>query len=211
MENCFVGYKRRKGENMSGTYDVNRLPGSGNMSASDKRYFYSRENMNKDRGQHQRMIKVILIVFFIILFLCVLHWAKLIKNRKGLDTWLGEYTYSEEFEHNNGESGYWVGYDIIIYKVDSKYYAELRGDGWFLQTKSLAYINGDKSSINIFFKETLPGDSLYGIVERYEEDTLMVTLTQQDGQLYSEWYALRQEHPVLCEDKGKIEGIYFVN
>lgn len=166
--------------------------------------------MNKVRGEHRLWIKVILIVSSIILFIIAVYWTKLMQNRKELDSWLGKYTYSEAFEHSSGEINYWVGFDMIIYKVDGKYYAELRGEGWFLQTKSLASIKGNENSIDIFFKETLPGDSLYGIAERYEEDELMVTLTRQGLELYSVWHVLRQEHPILCENKGEIEGIYFV-
>lgn len=166
--------------------------------------------MSKDSGKRRIWIKLIFIVLFIFLFVIVLYRVKLIQNRKELDTWLGKYTYSETFEHNGEEINYWVGYDLIIYKVDGQYYAELRGDGWFLQTKSLAYIKGNGNSIDIFFKETLPGDSLYGKTERYEEDELMVTLTHQGSELYSVWHVLRREHPIFCEYKGEIEGIYFV-
>lgn len=126
-----------------------------------------------------------------------------------LDTWTGQYIFSETFPHNSGEINYFVDYEIIIYKDDGRYYAELGGNGWFLQTRSLAYIEGSENSIDIIFKGTLPGDSLYGRVERYEADELILTLSYDGSELISTWHALRREHPVLIECEEEIKGNYF--
>ena len=126
-----------------------------------------------------------------------------------LDTWMGRYGFTDTFEHNSGEMHYFVDYEIIIYKDDGKYYAELEGNGWFLQTHSLAYIEGDKNSIDIIFKSSLPGDSLYGRVERYEEDELMLTFSYDGSELVTTWHVLRKEHPILIESEEEIKGIYF--
>lgn len=126
-----------------------------------------------------------------------------------LDIWMGRYGFTDTFEHNSGEINYFVDYEIIIYKDDGKYYAELEGNGWFLQTRSLAYVEGDENSIDIFFKSSLPGDSLYGIVERYEKDELMLTLSYDDSELISSWHVLRKEHPIFIESEEEIKGVYF--
>lgn len=85
----------------------------------------------------------------------------------------------------------------------------MEGNGWFLQTRSLAYIEGNENSIDILFKSSLPGDSLYGSAERYEEEELMLTLSYDGTQLISSWHALRNEHPVFIESVEEIKGIYF--
>ena len=149
------------------------------------------------------------VIIFIIILVAGICCHKTIYERKKLDVWTGEYVFSDTFEHNSGEMHYVVDYEIIIYRDDRKYYAELEGDGWFLQTRSLAYIEGDENSIDILFKSSLPGDSLYGRAERYEEDELMLTLSYDGSELISSWYALRNEHPIFIESEEEIKGIYF--
>ncbi|MDE7283960.1 MAG: hypothetical protein K2N85_10335 [Lachnospiraceae bacterium] len=134
--------------------------------------------------------------------------SSIYENNK-LDIWMGRYGFTDTFEHNSGEINYFVDYEIIIYKDYGKYYAELEGNGWFLQTRSLAYVEGDENSIDIIFKSSLPGDSLYGMVERYEEDELMLTLSYDDSELISSWHVLRKEHPIFIESVEEIKGIYF--
>ncbi|MBD5494205.1 MAG: hypothetical protein HDR12_07480 [Lachnospiraceae bacterium] len=166
------------------------------------------------------MKKVMQIVLVLMVLICIYGYAKSettislaqepnkYESNK-LDTWMGRYGFTDTFEHNSGEINYFVDYEIIIYKDDGKYYAELEGNGWFLQTRSLAYVEGDENSIDIIFKSSLPGDSLYGIVERYEEDELMLTLSYDDSELISSWHVLRKEHPIFTESEEEIKDIYF--
>lgn len=98
---------------------------------------------------------------------------------------------------------------MIIYRDDGKYYAELEGNGWFLQTRSLAYVVGNENSIDIIFRSSLPGDSLYVISERYKRNELLLTLTYNGSELQSTWHVLQGEEPVLSESGEKIEGVYF--
>lgn len=76
------------------------------------------------------------------------------------------------------------------------------------ETRSLGYVKGNENSIDIFFKEALPGDSLYEN-DRYKEDELLVVLSYADMELQTSWYAFRQEYPNLWEKEEGIEGIYF--
>jgi len=165
--------------------------------------------INKSFERNKDLIIKILIIFFLAIFVLLFYFVKVIDRRKELDGWLGKYDYAESYEHNSGEMKYVVDYDIIIFKDGKNYYAELCGNGWFLETRSLAYIKGDKNSIDIIFKQTLPGDSLYGVKERYDKDDLLITLTYDNSELQSSWYALQQEHPFLCDSEEQMEGTYF--
>ena len=162
--------------------------------------------MLKKERTHFKWIIVIIVLMILVVGICC---HKTIYERKKLDVWTGQYTFSDTFEHNSGEMNYFVDYELIIYRDDGKYYAELEGNGWFLQTRSLAYIEGNEKSIDILFKSSLPGDSLYGRAERYEEGELMLTLSYDGSELISTWCALRNEHPVFIESEEEIKGIYF--
>lgn len=166
------------------------------------------KSLEKNKGLIFLILKI-LIMLFVIIFLIGLFLVKETGKRDELDDWLGMYGYFEAFEHIDGVVNYTVNYEIIIYKDEQTYYAELRGNGWFLQTRSLAYVEGDENSINIIFKQTLPGDYLYGRVERYEKDELLITLTYEKSELISSWYALQHEYPVWWDSEEPMKGIYF--
>ena len=143
-------------------------------------------------------------------------YRKIERNSDDLDIWLGAYSYSElyKFDDENVD----VEFGLIIYKVDGNYYAEFKNSGYslrtqdysvLLQSRSLAYIKGNGESIDIYFKRTLPGDSLFGISERYKSNELLLTLTYSDSGLQSTWHALQVEEPVQGGSQEKMEGIYF--
>lgn len=170
--------------------------------------------MGHEKVLLQRVVAVLLVLMALY---SLFNYGRTIENRKELDTWLGIYGYSEIY--GDDEERTQLDFDIIIYKVDNNYYAEFENRGYvfypksyelFLETRSLAYIKGDEDFIDIFFKGNLPGDSLYGIEKRYKEDELMLTLTRKEDGIYSTWYVLKQEHPVLCENGGATEGIYYM-
>ena len=137
-------------------------------------------------------------------------------NVKELDTWLGRYSYSELYKFDNENVD--VNFELIIYKDDGNYYAEFKNIGYslrkkdysvLLQSRSLAYIKGDEESIDIYFRQTLTGDSLYGISERYKKNELLLRRTTSDSELQTLWYELQEEEPVLGESEEKVQGVYF--
>lgn len=164
---------------------------------------------NEHRKIRRACFAVMIIILFFVILMAGVYFQKTIYESKKLDVWTGQYVYSDAFEHNSGEISYCVDYEIIIYRDDGRYYAELEGNGWFLQTRSLAYIEGNENSIDIIFKNTLPGDSLYGREDRYEADELMLTLVYDGSELITAWHALRREHPVYIESTEEIKGNYF--
>lgn len=164
---------------------------------------------SKNAEKERTHFKWIPVIIFSMILAAGIYCQKTIYQRKKLDIWIGEYVFSDMFEHNSGEINYCVDYEIIIYRDGGRYYAELEGNGWFLQTRSLAYIEGDENSIDILFKSSLPGDSLYGVAERYETDELMLTLSYDGSELISTWHVLRKEHPIFSESEEEIKGSYF--
>lgn len=133
-----------------------------------------------------------------------------IHRNHSLDSWIGDYYYIETFPHGQDEDfNYFIGYEISIYKENGKYYAKDENDGWFTQTRTLAKVVGNKNRIDIIFMETLPGDSLYGICERYDEGEVLVTLYYENGNIQTAWGVLRNEHPVFIDNLDEIKGKYF--
>lgn len=154
--------------------------------------------------------KYFLIWTLVILILLVLYFPLSEYRAENLDMWIGKYDYGETYEHNSGEMSYFIDYEIFIFKIDGDYYAKLTGDGWFTQKRSLGYVKGDENSIDIYFKQNMPGDSLYKEgINRYEENELLITLSYVGSELHTSWHTLREAFPILCDIEGEIEGIYF--
>lgn len=128
-----------------------------------------------------------------------------------MDSWLGKYSFVDAFPHNSGELNYVIGLEMTIYKQDGDYYAQINGDGWFLETRTSARVAGNQDSVDITFLETLPGDSLYeNNIQRYEYGEELLHLKRlENGEIRTEWGALRDQHPIFVEMEGKISGSYF--
>lgn len=143
------------------------------------------------------------MLFVILIFeIFTLYLFKKEENRKRLDTWLGEYYYSAKSDEG------WREYEISIFKINENYYAELTCScDLRIEIRLLGYVKGNENSIEIFFRDILPGDSLYEN-NRYKKDELLVVLTYEDMELQTSWYAFRQ-NPDLCNKEEEIEGIYF--
>ncbi len=155
--------------------------------------------------------KYIFICIPVILIWVVLYYFLSTYSKGVLDKWIGKCDYTKTYEHNDVEGmAYVIDYEIIIFKMDGDYYAKLTGDGWFTQKRSLGYVEGDNNSINIYFKENMPGDSLYqNGIDRYEEGELLITLSYVGSELHTSWHALRDAFLTLCDIEGEIEGVYF--
>lgn len=149
------------------------------------------------------MLKRFLSVFIIVTFLFEIYkYAEAIERLKELDDWVGYYTYFDESED------IYVEFSIRIYNDGRKYYAEIENWVFFSQidyfySRSLAYIKGNTNSIDIYFRSTLPGDSLYGAEERFNKNELMITLehTENDSRIYSTWYVFNRENPIILNMK----------
>lgn len=142
------------------------------------------------------------MIALILEFFC-LNYLKREENKRELSTWLGGYCYCGQLEDGKR------CYTIDIYEIDRKYYAELvRRNGLEPDTRTLGYVKGGGKSINIYFEDTLPGDSLYED-DRYKKNELLMILSHTDTELQTSWYTFRQEHPVLCGEEEGITGVVF--
>lgn len=113
-----------------------------------RKYMEQKTKLQKKERTHFKEITVIIFLMILVAGICC---HRTVYERKKLGVWTGEYAFSDTFEHNSGEMYYFVGYELIIYRDGGTYYAELEGNGWFLQTRSLANIEGDENSIDILF------------------------------------------------------------
>ncbi len=144
-----------------------------------------------------------------VLLVVVIGSVRLFQLNK-LDDWVGEYNYVAVFPREDKElPNYIISYNIKIYEKDNEYYAMISNDGWFTQTRTLAYVIGNRHTIEIRFVETLPEDSLYGSVERYESEEILLKLTQNDMELQTDWGVLREEHPIFSVTDEEIVGVFF--
>lgn len=151
------------------------------------------------------MLKRLLSVFIVVTFLFEIYkYAEVIEGLKELNDWVGYYTYT----YSDESEDIYVEFSIRIYNDGRKYYAEIENWGIFSQigyfySRSLAYIKGNTNSIDISFRSTLPGDSLYGTEERFDKRELMITMehTDNDSRLYSTWYVLNRESPIVLNMK----------
>lgn len=130
-----------------------------------------------------------------------------------MHSWVGEYIYVETFPHNSGELSYVIGITITIYEQDGDYYAQINGDGWFLETRSLAKVTGDEDSIDIIFLGNAVDDPLYERnIQRYEYGEELVHFERlESGEINTEWKSLRDQHPFSfwVDAEEGISGIYF--
>lgn len=125
------------------------------------------------------------MIVLILGFFC-LNYLKREENKRELSTWLGGCCYCGQLEDGKR------CYTIDIYEIDRKYYAELvRRNGLEPDTRILGYVKRDGKSINIYFEDTLPGDSLYED-DRYKKNELLMILSHTDTELQTSWYTFRQ-------------------
>lgn len=147
------------------------------------------------------MLKRFLSVFIVVTLLFEIYkYVEVIERPKELDDWVGYYTYT----YLNKSEDIYIEFSIRIYNDGRRYYAEIENWGDYSQTgyfysRSLAYIKGNTNSLDIYFRSTLPGDSLYGTQERFDKNQLMITLkhTDDDSRLHSTWYVLDRGSPVM--------------
>ncbi len=148
------------------------------------------------------------ILLFLIFVIAILK-ITIAGKQNELDQWIGLYSYVECYPQNNGMN-YCMENEITIYRLGKEYYAIIVGDGWFLDSQSLARVTGNKNKIDITFLKTLPSDPLYWYVhkERYTYGEMLVHLEFNGRELITEWGALKEEQESVF-GKEKVVGKYF--
>lgn len=113
-----------------------------------------------------------------------------------IESWIGDYTFSEFIEPNIN-----MFYSIMIYKMNGVVYADVSVDGFQRLERVKANVKGDGNIIEIAFLEYLPDN----LMELYEEDDLLLFLEKKDSEIYTSWGVIQPLSP-----ENEELGIYFV-
>lgn len=125
-----------------------------------------------------------------------LYFTKQIQNAKvssSLETWVGQYSFSEHFPPNIN-----MFYSISIYKENNNYFAEIDVNGFQTMKRLLAKVSEDTNSIKLEFLKYLP-DNMY---ESYKKGD--VSFKKNGSNLITTWGEIQ---PILPENKKP--GEYF--
>lgn len=105
------------------------------------------------------------------------------EEKSNLDGWIGEYTFSEYYEHGDLAPQFW-GYDIDIYKENGQYYADVAVDGHMIGFHAKAQVYGDEEWISLVLMEYKP-DHVMGLSEM--ENNVILSLRKEEENLYTYW------------------------
>lgn len=115
-----------------------------------------------------------------------------------LESWLGEYTFSEFVPPDQN-----MYYSIVINQDNGQYYAQINIDGFQAMQRLKAQVLGDENYIQLIFEEYLP-DNLF---EPYDKGDILLSLKKENGKMYTVWNKIE---PML--DSNKQSGqICFLN
>lgn len=121
--------------------------------------------------------------------------SPLIKEVSTLETWVGEYSFSEYAPPNQN-----MFYSITIYYEDNNYFAKISIDGFQTLERLLAKVSGDTNSIKLEFLEYLPDN----IFEPYKQGEVLLSLEKRNFKLITHWGGIQ---PLVL--KNEKEGEYF--
>ena len=127
-------------------------------------------------------------------------------TKQNLDSWLGSYYYFEGFPSTPEVPSYptaaTIGYDIVIYKNNNKYYAQVDNEGFQTRDYFIAKVVGTNEHIDLLF-DSYNGDNEWG---HYSPGELILSLFWKDGVLYTEWHKIRSETSYINEETV---GLYY--
>ncbi len=134
-------------------------------------------------------------------------------QKENLDSWIGEYKYTERGDSENDPVDYSY-YQITIWKQDKDYYAIIQDENWISwpprkDTWSFASVSGDENKICFTFLQTLAWDDLYGIRQRYAKGEVLLQFERRGDEILTEWGALRDQSPQLAQTEETVVGSYF--
>jgi hypothetical protein len=101
-----------------------------------------------------------------------------ISKTSGLDSWVGNYSYSECNEPDQN-----MFYEIEIYKDNSIYYARMYVDGFQTMMRMKAKVMGNERTIKLVFDSYLK-DNTY---DTYSKGDILLRLKRDGETLYTTW------------------------
>lgn len=134
-------------------------------------------------------------------------------QEENLDSWIGEYRYTERGDSENGSDGE-IYHQITVWEQDRKYYAIIQDKNWisgppWKKSWSFASVSGDRNKISFIFLQTLAWDDLYGIRQRYAKGEVLLQFERRGDEIVTEWGALRDQSFSLAQTEEVISGSYF--
>lgn len=118
------------------------------------------------------------------------------KSSSILESWLGEYKFSEYAPSNQN-----MFYRISISKVNNSYYAQISIDGFQTIERLQAKVSGDENSIQLIFEKYLPDNQF----ETYAEGDILLSFQKENFKLYTSWGKIQ---PML-DSNNKSSEVYF--
>lgn len=100
-----------------------------------------------------------------------------------LDGWIGEYTFFEQYEHDDLAPQCWV-YDINIYKENGQCYANVVVNGHMIGVNVKAQVYGDEEWISLVLMEYNP-DHVMGLSEM--KNNVILSLRKEEEDIYTYW------------------------
>lgn len=158
--------------------------------------------------------KGIFLSCFIIVavLICIKIYKGTDYQEENLDSWIGEYRYTEEMNSESGTVGH-IYHQITVWKQDKDYYAIVQSKNCIpsslLKAWSFASVSGDENKICFTFLQTLAWDDLYGIRERYVKGEVLLQFERRGDEILTEWGALRDQSPQLAQTEETVVGSYF--
>jgi hypothetical protein len=95
-----------------------------------------------------------------------------------LESWIGDYTFSEFAPPDQN-----MFYTISLYKENSDYYAKISIDGFQTIERLQAKVSGDENSIILLFYKYLPDNQF----EPYTEGDTLLSFEKRNSDLYTSW------------------------
>jgi hypothetical protein len=139
--------------------------------------------------------KISLIIIIAVVFVLAGFSAYNIFINSSLESWIGDYTFSESATPNIN-----MYYQISVYKNNNNYYAAINIDGFQTMARLLATVSGDNNSIKLIFNKYLP-DNFLG---SYNKGDILLSFQKNNSKLYTIWGEIQ---PILLSN-NKSGGIY---
>lgn len=103
---------------------------------------------------------------------------------EGLDTWVGNYSYSEATDEELDESSIFMNYHITVYKEANEYWAVVEIFGQTTMESIKARVFGCEDWISLSFAE-YTSDNITGL--GYEANDVLISLKREDDEIYTFW------------------------
>ena len=148
------------------------------------------------------MKKVIATLVIFVFLLTINTYSSHSRVELNLNSWVGNYIYSESLPRNPISSLVPViEYKIFIYEDKGETYAVFFNIGYQTFAHFYTKVVGNNQTINFLFEDYLG----FNIFKNFSRGDLMLSFSLENNQLYTTWHQMQSETSITC----KATGIYF--